>query len=193
MCFCVSLLLFLNVFLFRFFSLFTTGIWARERKGAVLKELSGKGGWGVGIICLDVLQRGAEMVDAPSGDRKMEATREAQRTRKIKVTYRTVVKKSGMKSSNQSSFSFFFFLSCFCFPRVHFMSYSPKSFFLLLLLFKSPSHTSHFLIFYFFLPFLLLLFCFSVCNNISLREKKKENIIIYSAVEIMKTDVMNLL
>lgn len=81
-------------------------------------------------------------------------------------------RRMGLKRrSNQSIVSFFVvflffqeFASC---PTVQ------KFFFL----FKSPSHTSHFLIFYFFLPFflLLLLFCFSVCNNISLREKKEKN------------------
>lgn len=54
-----------------------------------------------------------------------------------------------------------------------------------------PSHTSHFLIFCFFFLFLFYYyhyyycFCFPVCNNI--RDKRKKNI--YSAVEIMKTDV----
>lgn len=121
------------------------------------------------------------MADAPSGaeeDGSDERSTEEQKNQ-------SYIQK--MESINQSIFSFFVvsvfqeFVSRPTVPNV----------FLMLLLFKSPSHTSHFLIFYFF-SFLLLLFCFSVCNNISLREKK-EKIIIYSAVEIMKTDVMNLL
>lgn len=83
-----------------------------------------------------------------------------------------------------------FFLWVFVFSKSSFSCPTVQKFFL----FKFPSHTSHFLIFYFFLPFFYYYcFVFPFCNNISLREKKKEKIIIYSAVEIMKTDVMNLL
>lgn len=68
-------------------------------------------------------------------------------------------------------------------PSVPKLSLSPSSP-------QLPSHTSHFLIFCFFF-FLFYYyhyyycFCFPVCNNI--RDKRKKNI--YSAVEIMKTDV----
>lgn len=116
------------------------------------------------------------------GTEKMEPTRgkAKRRTRKIKMYIRDLTeaeRDEGIKS---------IYLLFFCFPRVHFMSYSPKVF---CRCFSSPPTQVIFSFSVFFFLFLLLLFCFPVCNNI--REKKKKNI--YSAVEIMKTDVMNLL
>lgn len=54
--------------------------------------------------------------------------------------------------------SIYLLFFCFlCFPRVHFHVLQSKSFFFL---FKFPSHTSHFLIFYFFLPFFIIIVLF---------------------------------
>lgn len=70
---------------------------------------------------------------------------------------------------NQSNLSFF------CFPAVHLMSYSPNVGFFFCLNSPPTQVIFSFSIFFFLFFFLLsLLFCFSVCNNISLREKRKK-------------------
>lgn len=64
------------------------------------------------------------------------------------------------------------FFCCFLFSKSSLHVLQSKSCFFL---FNSPSHTSHFLIFYFFLPFFYYYcFVFPFCNNISLREKKRK-------------------
>lgn len=75
---------------------------------------------------------------------------EATRGEAGKEKFHTGLKKSRMKSSDQSVGSFF----VVCFPRVHVLQ-SKR-----VLLFKSPSHTSYFLIFCFFFLFIIIVLFF---------------------------------
>lgn len=89
-------------------------------------------------------------------------------------------RQSRMRSQNQKP-------PPFSFPT-HFLSYSPTRWF------EIPSHTSQVHHLHFFRPFFFFIITVFVFLQYQFKwkKKKKKKIIIYSAAEIMKTDVMNL-
>lgn len=126
--------------LFSFFSLFETGMGAREGGGQSLRNHQGREGGPK--ICPDA-------PDAPSGDRKMEATREAQRTRKSKLHTGLYWGRVGWRVKLIYLLFFCLFVSCPTVPSVF-----------MWLLFKSPPTQVIFSFSIFFFLFLLLLFVF---------------------------------
>lgn len=172
MCVCVlrkSLLLFSNAFLFSPPPPFKTGRRPCRQVGGTLRGQRGT------HYQSRRPTRGAEMTDAPlEGGREQKDggnERKSKEENQENKNYTRDCTEEEEWDEELKSIYLLFFLLFFVFQEFVSRPTVQKFFFL----FNSPSHTSHFLIFYFFLPFFYYYcFVFPFCNNISLREKKRK-------------------